>query len=101
MSVNSDNDSILNSKTQVCAWLGLPKRTLERLVRAGTFPRPTQFGLKRKSYWLREDINAFIQKLREQKTAQPSPTRSVIAKRIKKTLAEKEKVRGYSGSDCA
>ena len=103
MSVNSDNEnSVLICKTQVCTWLGLPKRTLERLVKQGDFPRPKQFGLTKKSYWLRKDVEAFIQQLEEQNAPNQVTPRQLTAARIRRNLAEKkEKVRGTSGSASA
>jgi len=101
MSVNSDN-SILITKTQVCTWLGLPKRTLERLVKQGDFPKAKQFGLTKKSYWLRTDVEAFITQLEEQNAPSTTTPRSFVAERIRRNLAEKkEKVRETSGSKSA
>ncbi len=79
--------------------MGLPKRTLDRMVQRGDFPKAKQFGLKKKSYWLRTDVEAFIKGLEAQNTAASVAPSTLTAARIQKNLAEKkEKVRGNSES---
>jgi excisionase family DNA binding protein len=62
----SERDCLLTVQ-QAAQQLAISKRTLERLIAARQFPLPLKIG--RASRIAREDVMAFLEKLRAQRTA--------------------------------
>ena len=91
--MSGNTETLLISKTQLSVLLGVHRKTLERWVKAGRFPEPFNHDEKQRCYWLRSTVNRFFAQAEEKTPLPQLAARSVIAKRIKKTLAEKEKVR--------
>lgn len=68
-SANEERPSLLTSK-QVALALGVCRRTLEREISRGRFPRPMKVG--KSSRWPASDLQAYLDLLnRERAPAQP------------------------------
>lgn len=59
------DERLLLTKSQAAASLSISKRTLDRLISAGTFPRPMRIG--RASRVARADIAGYLEKLRRER----------------------------------
>jgi len=66
------------------------------LVKADKFPQPRLIGGNtRKKLFVRSEIIAYFESLKSQSETNKAPEQpTLVAARIKKTLAEKKKVRG-------
>jgi excisionase family DNA binding protein len=54
------------SIVEVAEFLGIPKRTLERHIQIGKFPRPIRFGGNGSHRWRRNTVEAYVAKLEAQ-----------------------------------
>jgi len=62
-----DQDALLLRRGQVAELVGLPERTLRRLVSSGAFPRPVALG--KSVRWRRSDVTRWVDQLE----ADPGP----------------------------
>lgn len=57
------------TREDIASLLGVSDKTIDKMVREGTLPRPWQLGTCRRLYWHPEDWNAWIER---QRLSEPS-----------------------------
>lgn len=77
------------TREDVASLLGVSDKTIDKMVREGSLPRPWQLGTCRRLYWHPEDWNAWIERQRldgpDQKDATATPIELELAPVVRPT----------------
>ncbi len=67
------------TREDVASLLGVSDKTIDKLIRAGSLPKPWQLGSCRRLYWHPNDWNAWIEQQRSRAEAEKPSTGSSTA----------------------